>query len=59
VRHGCLSCEECRRESDEHAAGWRAYLLGEDDDRLGPDGVVVYCPECAECEGWLRRESAA
>jgi len=44
-----IRCEECGAESDELAAGWRAYLaarLDEDDD----EEVLVYCPGCAQRE---------
>ena len=50
-----LRCEECgrRAESEVKAHGWRAYLTVEADVEeadTAPDGLVVYCPECAERE---------
>ena len=41
-RVASLVCLECGDESDEAAAGWRAYL---DEDEL-----LVYCSDCAARE---------
>ena len=42
-----VRCEECGREDDGEARGWKAYL-GDADD--GGDEVLVFCPECSEQE---------
>jgi len=40
------SCEECGREADERARGWRALHGSEfDEDDLE---TFVFCPACAE-----------
>lgn len=41
-----MRCEECGCASDEHAAGWAAFI-GEDPDDLEPPCVGVFCPACA------------
>lgn len=38
-----LVCEECGKESEEGASGWRAFLTV--DDEIG-----TYCPSCSEAE---------
>jgi hypothetical protein len=38
-----LICVECRRDSEEGAPGWRAFLTVDDE-------TAVYCPKCAERE---------
>jgi hypothetical protein len=43
-----IRCAECGAESDELAAGWRAYLAGDFDDE--EDEVLLFCPECARRE---------
>jgi hypothetical protein len=43
-----IRCAECGTESDELAAGWRAYLAGDFDDE--EDELLLFCPECARRE---------
>jgi hypothetical protein len=49
-----LVCAECGTESDELAAGWRAYYVGE--SRKTTRRSSCSCPSCAEREfgpfGW-------
>jgi hypothetical protein len=40
-----LVCQECGKEADVHAHGWRAYLTDEVESR-----PVFYCAVCAERE---------
>jgi hypothetical protein len=51
-----IRCKECDVESDELAAGWRAFLAGDFDE--DEEEVVLFCPDCAEHEfgsfGWER-----
>jgi hypothetical protein len=42
-----MHSDECGREADSGARGWRAYLGEEDDGSLM---VGVFCPRCAERE---------
>jgi hypothetical protein len=42
MRTTMLVCTECRSGSDRWADGWKAYR--------GGDGVLVFCPDCAEYE---------
>jgi hypothetical protein len=42
-----LVCHECGVYSDVHAAGWRAYRIGETDGRE-PLRLAFYCPSCAK-----------
>jgi hypothetical protein len=44
-----LRCEECNALCD-YGAGWIAYLLDDEEDRLQDSCVVVYCPTCAARE---------
>jgi hypothetical protein len=45
-----LSCQECCRDSDDEARGWRTYVA-DDPDELDAEPVVAsYCPDCAEHE---------
>jgi hypothetical protein len=46
---GDVRCEECGREADNQARGWRA-LLAVESEADGSLYVVTYCPECAERE---------
>ena len=39
-----LICEECERQADVFAHGWRTYLTLEEDDSTQ---TATYCPECA------------
>ena len=44
-----LQCEECRRQADAGAAGWRTYLVYHPEVDEAPF-VVTFCPECARRE---------
>lgn len=44
-----MVCQECRREADPDADGWRAFIA--DDPRTDEAAAVaVYCPGCAARE---------
>lgn len=44
-----LQCIECpKRLSNEHEAGWQAYLVSPDIE--GDEEILVYCPDCARRE---------
>ena len=43
-----IRCTECGTESDELAAGWRAYLAGDFDEE--EEEVLLFCPRCASRE---------
>ena len=43
-----IRCADCADESEELAAGWRAYLAG--DFNEDEDEVLLFCPECARRE---------
>jgi hypothetical protein len=43
-----IRCAEWGAESEELAAGWRAYLAGDFDE--DEDEVLLFCPECARRE---------
>jgi len=45
-----LICEECGRQADVEAAGWRVYRVENIEDPGDPALICVYCPECAERE---------
>ena len=45
-----LICEECGRQADVEAAGWRIYHVEDTEEPGAPHIIVVYCPECAERE---------
>lgn len=55
-----LSCQECLRDSDDEARGWRTYVA-DDPDELDAEPIVAsYCPDCAEREfGPLRTRRAS
>lgn len=40
-----LICAECGRTGDEHARGWRGYLVDLDED--GADEVAFFCARCS------------
>ena len=44
-----LVCDECLEESDEEAQGWIALPMS-DVHGIKPDGVAIFCPECAAVE---------
>ena len=52
-----LRCVECGAESNELAAGWRAYLTDELDEDEEAE-MLMFCPGCARREfepsGWER-----
>jgi hypothetical protein len=45
-----MQCVECGAEADERAAGWRAMLAADVDERGEDAEVVIYCRMCAERE---------
>jgi hypothetical protein len=47
LRTTMLVCTECHYGSDRWADGWKAYLDG--------DGLVMFCPDCAELESAASR----
>ncbi len=44
-----LVCEECKREADDRAVGWRGYLVDADDDE-DEDEILFFCSRCVERE---------
>jgi Zn finger protein HypA/HybF involved in hydrogenase expression len=55
VRTETLVCEECRRESEGSAEGWRSYLTAADEEE--PETAAIYCPACAAREFGDREEA--
>ena len=50
-----MTCEECEAVADDHAEGWRVYVIGDeleiiDHPIAGEARVLFYCPSCAERE---------
>jgi sporulation protein YlmC with PRC-barrel domain len=46
-----LQCIECRKRlSNEHEAGWQAYLVCDPDIEGEEEEIVIYCPACARRE---------
>lgn len=44
-----LVCEECKREADDRAVGWRGYLVDADNDD-DQDEILFFCSRCVERE---------
>ena len=45
-----LACQECCRDSDDEARGWRTYVADDPDEVDAEPVVASYCPDCAERE---------